>query len=87
MISYMISCRARFQMNEMFTFEMDSENASILYTGTLKTPGPQRSNFRRLKFQLKLTWWPFAIGAPRAGPPTQYYESVNSLNLVLLENV
>ncbi len=36
---------------------------SSLYTGMLKTPGPQRSNFRRLKFQLKLTWLPFAIGA------------------------
>ncbi len=34
----------------------------------LKTPGPQRSNFRdrRLKFQLKLTWQPFAIGRPGA---------------------
>jgi hypothetical protein len=29
----------------------------------LKTDGFQRSNFRRLKFQLKLTWRPFAMGA------------------------
>ncbi len=44
--------------NEMCTFEIDSENAptagsSRLYTGTLKTPGLQRSNFRRLKINLK----------------------------------
>ncbi len=38
-------------------------SSSSLYTGTLKTPGPQRSssNFWRLKFQLKLTWQAFAI--------------------------
>ncbi len=58
---------------------------SSLYTGKLKIPCPQRSNFRRLKLHLKLTWRPFAVGAifktpakcaqgcraPRAGPPTQ----------------
>ncbi len=74
---------------------------SSLYTGTLKTPGPQRSNFRRLKFQLKLTWRPFAIGAifktpqshnemcagmPRAAHrPTYSVNSVNLVNLVLLD--
>ncbi len=72
--------------------------SSRLYTGTLKTPGLQRSNFRRLKIQLKLTWRPFAIGAifkipqshremcagmpPAARRPTY---SVNSVNLVLLD--
>jgi hypothetical protein len=32
-------------------------------TGIDAEDGPQRSNFWRLKFQLKLTWLPFAIGA------------------------
>ena len=37
--------------------------SSRLYTGTLKCYPLQRSNFRRLKINLKLTWRPFAIGA------------------------
>ncbi len=36
---------------------------SRLYTGTLKSGCLQCSTFQRLKFQLKLTWRPFAIGA------------------------
>ncbi len=35
---------------------------SRLYTGTLKTPGLQRSNFRRLKIKLKHSSLLFAIG-------------------------
>ncbi len=61
-------------------------------------PPNQPSNFRRLKFQLKLTWRPFAIGAifktpqshremcagmPHAARRPTY--SVNSVNLVLLD--
>ena len=71
---------------------------SSFYAETLKTPGPQRSIFRRLKFQLKLTRRPFAIGAifktpqshremcagmPRAARQPTY--SVYSVNLVLLD--
>ena len=34
-----------------------------MYTGTLRTDGPQRSNFRRLKIKLKHFSQLFAIGA------------------------
>ncbi len=74
--------------------------SSRLYTRTLKTPRLQRSNFRRFKFQLKLAWRPFAIGAifkknqshrkmcagmPRAARlPAYLVNSVNSVNLLSL---
>ncbi len=64
---------------------------SSLYAGTLRTNGSLRSKFRlgRLKFQLELTWQPFALvpfllsGMPRAARRATY--SVNSVNLVLLD--
>ncbi len=75
--------------------------SSRLYAGTLKTPGLQRSNFRRLKINQKFTSRPFAISAIFITPqskremraamlrggrrPTNLANLVNSVNLVLLD--